>query len=396
MHESHTQVSIEIVDNRGNVVVAIDHGARLAGTLRRIPDVLAFGTRLDVMLVIGDEPAALAVRVMGSADVVAGVVVGAVVLQFDVGGLDLVPRPTVAVSNSSSDGIGLSGDISDVPMAELVQLLCATRRTAEVELRHLGRFLGTLAFADGRAVSARTVDDVVGVEAFYALAGLEVGAFAVRYNRRAGDENLTSDTLFLLLESARRADEARRVEDDQEQEQEQEHAAERELEFDEGDDRDQATQLSGPALPSTPLTPPVAAVSPSRKPPPLPKKQSTTPVPAVASSSSSSSSSSSGKRRSSDRPITRERTIESPRQTAASIGQFSGFFSEFSVARAHQKSQEGVAANSQEGAAVQPEDVVDEQPAPPVATGSLKPDFGDMMDKDTDIIGREAATVAAE
>lgn len=78
------------------------------------------------------------------------------------------------------------------------------------------------------------------------------------------------------------------------------------------------------------------------------------------------------------------------------MGQFSGFFSEFSVARAHQKSQEGAAAHSQEAAAIEPEDVVDEQPAPPPATGSLKPDFGDMMDKDTDIIGREAATIAAE
>lgn len=75
------------------------------------------------------------------------------------------------------------------------------------------------------------------------------------------------------------------------------------------------------------------------------------------------------------------------------MGQFSGFFSEFTAARAHQKSQEGAAAKSQEGTAVDPADVVDEQP---VAVASLKPDFGDMMDKDTDIIGRDAVTIAAE
>ena len=350
MDEARTQVTIEIVDTRGNVVVVVEGGARFAGTLRRVPEVLSFGARLDVMLVIGDEAAALALRVMASADVTAGVVVGAVVLQLDVGGLDLVPRPTVAVSNSSSDGVGLSGDIVDVPMAELVQLLCATRRTAEVEMRHLGRFLGTLCFAEGRAVSARTVDAVEGTEAFYALAGLEVGAFAVRYNRRAAAENLIGDTLFLLLESARRVDEARRVVEDAEE--------------------------------SEPVVVAPTPSAPSTSPPPLPKRSS--------SSSSSSTSSSGKKKRSSDRV---DATVEQPRRTAASMGQFSGFFSEFTQARAHQKSQEGASVKSQEGVAVDPDDVVDEQP---VAVASLKPDFGDMADKDTDIIGRDAVTIAAE
>ena len=359
MDEARTQVTIEIVDDRGNVVVAVDGGARFAGTLRRVPEVLSFGARLDVMLVVGDEAAALALRVMASADVSAGVVVGAVVLQLDVGGLDLVPRPTVAISNSSSDGVGLSGDIVDVPMAELVQLLCATRRTAEVEMRHLGRFLGTLCFADGRAVSARTVDGIEGTEAFYALAGLEVGAFAVRYNRRASAENLTGDTLFLLLESARRVDEARRVVEDA------------------ADDAELVTTAPGAATTTT--------TAPSTSPPPLPRR---------STSSNSSSSSSGKKKRSSDRTTPPgDATVEQPRRTAASMGQFSGFFSEFTAARAHQKSQEGGSAKSQEGVAVDPDDVVEEHP---VAVASLKPDFGDMADKDTDIIGRDAVTIAAE
>ena len=353
MDEARTQVTIEVVDDRGNVVVAVEGGACFAGTLRRVPEVFSFGARVDVMLVIGDEAAALALRVMASADVNTGVVVGAVVLQLDVGGLDLVPRPTVAVSNSSSDGVGLSGDVVDVPMAELVQLLCATRRTAEVEMRHLGRFLGTLCFTDGRAISARTVDGVEGSEAFYALAGLEVGAFAVRYNRRAAEENLTGDTLFLLLESARRVDEARRVVEDAE---------------------DSKPVVAAPTVAVSSTSAPL-----STSPPPLPKR----------SSSSSSSSSSSKKKRSSDRTD----TVEQPRRTAASIGQFSGFFAEFTGARAYQKSQEGVAAKSQEGNVVDPADVVDEQP---VAVASLKPDSADMMDKDTDVIGRDAVTIAAE
>ncbi|HEY1101223.1 MAG TPA: DUF4388 domain-containing protein [Myxococcota bacterium] len=445
MLDSQTQLTIEVVDNRGSVVVAVEGGARFAGTLRRIPEVFEFGTRLDVNILIGDEPVALALRTMSSADVTAGVVVGAVVVQFDLGGVDLVPRPTVAVSNSTSDGVGLSGDIGEVPMAELVQLLCATRRTAEVELRHLGRFLGTLNFADGRAVNARTVDDVVGVDAFYALAGLEIGAFSVRYNRSAADENLTGDTLFLLLEAARRVDEARRGPDDDGAFDDDENTAAPVRPLDNSDvgfseppmhhAGEPISELGAAAVAAAMATPPpltpsdegeaLTAVRPamavatppplvksSTTPPPLPKRNTPPPMaavvakaatpPAAASSSSSpkpssSKSSSSSSSKSSSMPQKKrersDRTIEQPRQTADSIGRFSGFFAEFSQARAQQvKSREETAVKSSEGTAVEPDDVVEERPA--TAIMSLKPDFADMADKDTDIVGREAATAA--
>lgn len=361
MDEARTQLTIEFADTHGSVVVAADGGARFPGTLRRVPTAVAFGERLDVMLVVGDESAVMALRAMGNADVVTGASVGAALLQLDVGGLDLVPRPTVAVSHANSDGVGLSGNIEDVPMAELVQLMCATRRTAEVELRHLGRYLGSLGFAEGRAISAVTVDGVGGVEAFYALAGLEVGAFAVRYNRRTTDENLTGDTLFLLLESARRVDEARRGPE-----------PEPEPEF----DLPPTVAVNEPAAVPTPST--TAA-----PPPPLPRRSS-------SSSSSSASPSSSRRRRSADAA-----TEVSGR--AASMGQFSGFFAEFSAARAHQKSKEGAAVRSQEGVAVDPADVVEERAIAP--TAGLAPNVGDMMDKDTDIVAARdltQATVAAE
>jgi hypothetical protein len=364
LDEARTQLTIEFVDTHGSVVVAADGGARFPGTLRRVPTSVAFGERLDVMLVVGDESAVMALRAMGNTDVVTGAVVGAALLQLDVGGLDLVPRPTVAVSHAESDGVGLSGNIEDVPMAELVQLMCATRRTAEVELRHLGRYLGSLGFAEGRAISAVTVDGIGGVEAFYALAGLEIGAFAVRYNRRTTDENLTGDTLFLLLESARRVDEARRGPE-----------PEPEPEF----DLPPTVAVNEPEVPAAVASSPEA---PAPVAPAVPRRSS--------SSSSSSSASPSRRRRSADAA-----TEVSGR--AASMGQFSGFFAEFSAARAHQKSKEGAAVRSQEGVAVDPADVVEERSIAP--TAGLAPNVGDMMDKDTDIVAARdltQATVAAE
>jgi hypothetical protein len=78
------------------------------------------------------------------------------------------------------------------------------------------------------------------------------------------------------------------------------------------------------------------------------------------------------------------------------MGQFSGFFAEFSAARAHQKSKEGAAVRSQEGVAVDPADVVEEHTLAP--TAGLAPNVGDMMDNDTDIVAARVmqATVAAE
>ncbi len=366
MDEARTQLTIEFVDTHGSVVVVTDGGARFPGTLRRVPTAVAFGERLDVMLVVGDESAVMALRMMGNTDVVTGAVVGAALLQLDVGGLDLVPRPTVALSHAASDGVGLSGTIEDVPMAELVQLMCATRRTAEVELRHLGRYLGSMGFAEGRAISAVTVDGVGGVEAFYALAGLEVGAFAVRYNRRATDENLTGDTLFLLLESARRIDEARR-----------------------GAEPEPEPEFELPPTVAVNEPAPAASASSSR---PAPAVPAPPPVPRRSSSSSSSSSSASSSRRRRTADVATEVSGR-----AASMGQFSGFFAEFSAARAHQKSKEGAAIRSQEGVAVDPADVVEERTIAP--TSGLAPKLGDTMDSDTDIVAaRELtqATVAAE
>jgi len=208
------RVALEFIDERGNVVVAVDSGARFGGTMRRVVESLDVGTAHDVMLIFGDEPATMVVSVVHGGLVRPGAVAQVEVVTVDVGGIRLAPPPpppsaSAALSIAPSQA-GLVGHLGELPMAELVQLLCATRRTATVELTVAGDVVGVICFADGRAVFARTTGGAVGVDAFYALAALERGDFAVYYGRQAHAANITEDTLFLLLEAARRADEARR------------------------------------------------------------------------------------------------------------------------------------------------------------------------------------------
>lgn len=291
------RVALEFVDERGNVVVAVDSGARFGGTMRRVVDTLEVGSAHDVMLIFGDEPATMVVSVVLGGPVQPGAVAQVEVVTVDVGGIRLAPPPpapsAAAVPSVVPSQAGLVGHLGELPMAELVQLLCATRRTATVELTLMGDGVGVICFAEGRAVFARTTGGAVGVDAFYGLAALERGEFAVFYGRGAHSANITEDTLFLLLEAARHADEARR------------HAEEAlaleplaSLE----DDLDGA--LDGSTT-SHDADVPVVTTSP----PPLPRRP---------------------------RPAARGEPTEPGRRTG-STGLFSGFFEEFSEARAHQQ-----------------------------------------------------------
>ncbi len=203
---AHTKVALEVQDDRGNVMVAVDSGARFVGTVRRVPEAIAVDDLCEIMLVFGDEPATMTVRASTAAAWSPGRLFKASVVALDVGGIHLVPPAPVPHHKP-----GLSGRLFDVPIAEIVQLLCAARRTASVQLSRDGQALGELAFVDGRAVCAFTTDGSAGADAFYALACLESGDFEVFYGQAVAEPNLHEDTLFLLLESARRADEAGRI-----------------------------------------------------------------------------------------------------------------------------------------------------------------------------------------
>ncbi len=105
---------------------------------------------------------------------------------------------------------GLRGRLHEVPFAEVVQLLCAAKRTATVEFTSGFALMGILGFQDGRCIYAAGMERA-GQDAFFALATVVDGEFAVYYGKKAPNgDNISGDTLYLLLEVARRTDEERR------------------------------------------------------------------------------------------------------------------------------------------------------------------------------------------
>jgi hypothetical protein len=264
--------------------------------MRRVAERLDAGSAHDVVLILGDEPATMVVSVVDGVVVRPGAVAQVEVVAVDIGGIRLTPPVSTTQTSAAlaPNAAGLAGHLGELPMADVVQLLCATRRTAAVELTVSGEAVGMISFAEGRAISAHTTSGLVGVDAFYALAALEQGCFAVYYGRQADAGNITEDTLFLLLEAARRSDEARRT---------VEHAvaAETLVEL--------AVALDGVLDGSMDS---VSVVSPTvtTAPPPLPRRP---------------------------RPADARGEMTSTGRRPGGSGLFSGFFEEFSEARASQR-----------------------------------------------------------
>lgn len=103
----------------------------------------------------------------------------------------------------------LRGTLTMLPLAELLQALDAGRRTGVVELAGRGR-TGTLWVRGGRVVDAETGDGRRGEDALFALFLWSEGTFSVVYGPISVAERITVSTTGLLLEAARRADEAER------------------------------------------------------------------------------------------------------------------------------------------------------------------------------------------
>ena len=327
MSMAHTKVLLEVQDDRGNVIIAVDSGARFGGTLRRVPESIAVDDVFEVMLVFGDEPATMTLRAATASAWSRGRMIKASVVTVDVGGIHLAPPTPVPHSKA-----GLSGRLSDVPIAELVQLLCAARRTATVQLRRDGEAIGLMAFVDGRAVCADTTDGRSGADAFYALAGVESGDFEVFYGRAVAEANIHDDTLFLLLEAARRADESRRVVED---------------------------VVALDAL--------TEAIDHALTPPALPRRRER-------------------------RPADKKGEATSPgRRSASTSGLFSGFFDEFSAARDKQAKQVPVAAPGLRAHRA----TDDVMTSPPFASLAFSTGDAHTGDHDTDIMTKSVSAISA-
>ena len=97
---------------------------------------------------------------------------------------------------------GIVGTLREISVAEIVQMLALSRRTAVVEIVGVGH----LAVDAGQLVAA-TCGSLGGMEALVALCAVRRGTFRIRYGRKAA-ANLSGATTSLLLEAARQVDEA--------------------------------------------------------------------------------------------------------------------------------------------------------------------------------------------
>jgi len=107
--------------------------------------------------------------------------------------------------------MGLKGTLAELPLADVIEMTSLGGKTGRLTLfDEDGAAAGELAFRDGRLVDA--VCGELGAEkAFYALLGLQDGAFDFELVAEFDDENCDLPTQSLLMEGMRRLDELRRL-----------------------------------------------------------------------------------------------------------------------------------------------------------------------------------------
>lgn len=116
------------------------------------------------------------------------------------------PPPVSATQGFGSvddEPTGIVGTLREISVAEIVQMLALSRRTAVVEIVGVGH----VAVDVGQLVAAMC-GSLEGMEALVALCAVRRGTFRIRYGRKAAATNLTGSATSLLLEAARQVDEA--------------------------------------------------------------------------------------------------------------------------------------------------------------------------------------------
>lgn len=100
----------------------------------------------------------------------------------------------------------MKGRLEDMTVADIIQHNCQDRKAARVEIKH-GRQKATLFFNNGNLVHA-TLGDLHGEDAVYRVLTWEEGSFDSQTEVEAPEVSITRGWSSLLLEGARRLDEA--------------------------------------------------------------------------------------------------------------------------------------------------------------------------------------------
>jgi CheY-like chemotaxis protein len=115
-----------------------------------------------------------------------------------------------AVRRESQARRELAGPLSQLPLADLVELLHAGRRTGVVEIAHAPTLgepgSATLWLRDGELVHAAAGAQVTGPKALFRMLGWREGRYHFSAERRAPAETLSGPTRSLLLEALRQCE----------------------------------------------------------------------------------------------------------------------------------------------------------------------------------------------
>jgi two-component system chemotaxis response regulator CheY len=118
-----------------------------------------------------------------------------------------ITRPTRLKKTAPASAAGLAGRLETMPFADLVQVLQICKKTGLLRLSR-GPASAQLYFDDGELRHVQE-GERGGDEAFYRLMGWTDAAFSFESGSRSDQVNVTQSTMMLLMEGARRLDEAR-------------------------------------------------------------------------------------------------------------------------------------------------------------------------------------------
>ncbi len=119
----------------------------------------------------------------------------------------LDPAVLVDVLQSSTRCDSFSGSIADIDLFDYIQLMLVTRREVVVEVSARSGGQGRLFIQEGDVVHAEC-DEAEGEEAFHRCLAYEGGQFTTLPWREPSRRSITERGEFLLMEAARKKDEA--------------------------------------------------------------------------------------------------------------------------------------------------------------------------------------------
>jgi two-component system chemotaxis response regulator CheY len=176
-------------------------GISLLIKLRRTPG----GERLPVFFTSAttDRLTVTKALKLGATDVMAKPV------NFDVLVAKIRDSVTTSRGAAALSKSGVRGNLAEMAITDLLQVLAFGRRTATIQL-DTSRGRGSIAFEAGEPVAA-VFGTLAGMDAFSELAAVTEGSFSLESTTAVIERNLTGNIEALLLEALRRQDEAQRA-----------------------------------------------------------------------------------------------------------------------------------------------------------------------------------------